>query len=109
MLFWRDCGVTFPVLPSGVCRSRNLCPAPYKNLRVSLSPSGVASIRLTSRGSRLSSFFLIAEIFVKLGEKICAEDAGGLDTGVLELKVGAALCWDLGGSTCTSTLVMETA
>ena len=54
--------------------------------------------------SRFSSFFLIAEIFVKLGEKICAEDAGSLDTGVLELKVGA-----LGASTSTSTLVMETA
>ena len=96
--------MTFPVLPSDVCRSRNLCTAPNNNLRVSVSPSGVASILLTSRVSRFSSFFLIAEIFVKLGEKICAEDAGGLDTGVLELKVG-----DLGASTSTSTLVMETA
>ena len=53
-------------------------------------PSGVASIRRTSR---TSSFFLIAEMLVKFGENICLGPAG-LDTGVLALKLGliAELC-----------------
>ena len=45
-------------------------------------PSGVASMRLTSL---TSSFLLMAEIFVKLGEQICACE-GSLDTGVLALR-----------------------
>ena len=53
-------------------------------------PSGVASIRLTSR---TSSFFLIAEMLVKFGENICLGPAG-FKTGVLALKLGltAELC-----------------
>ena len=41
-------------------------------------------MRLTSL---TSSFFLMAEIFVKLGEQICAWCEGSLDTGVLALKL----------------------